>query len=280
MTTPAAPDDGRPVIPLPLSILAGISIFVHVVLLSLACLGAASPGHAGLPADHAWDSYLAVGATWSVAIGIFGLRWGGRATTRLGGTGSSARVGWCLAGMWLGYFWPVPVTAAAVAYAVWPRRLSRADQIWPKPVNAKERQRRLVARIAAVAVAAAVAGAGSVWGLQAHAAQLHQVSGASRSSVIGTWRAGGMTVTLHPDGTYSASDLTAANMQDNAAFPPGTGQWELAAAGPDGLDSVDLRPAPDHLLVLELPLYQASSIDYLCAEADPDSPCDIVFHRV
>jgi hypothetical protein len=215
---------------------------------------------------------------WSIGIGAFGLYRGGRATTRLGGTGSSARVGWCLAGMWLGYVRPLPVTATAVAFAVWPRRLSRADQIWPKPVDAKERRRRMRARIAAVVVAAAVAVAGSAWGLRAHAAKLHRVSGASGSSVIGTWRAGGMTVTLRPDGTYSASDLTAANMQDNTAFPPGAGKWHLATSGSDGLDSVDLRPSPGRLL--ELQLYKASSIDYLCAEADPDSPCDIVFQHL
>lgn len=277
MAPPAASDGSRPVVPLPLSILAGISIFVHVVLLGLACSGVTTPDHADLPSEHAWDWYLVVGATWSIGIGIFGLYWGGRARTRFGGTGSSARVGWCLAGMWLGFFWPVPVTAALVASAVWPRRLSRADQIWPKQVTAKERRTRIAARIAAVVVAVAVAVAGSGWGLRAHAAKLHQASGASGSSVVGTWRAGGMTVTLHPDGTYSASDLTAANLDDNVAFPAGTGKWELADSGPDRLDSVQLRPSQDRLL--ELPVYQASSMDYLCAEVDPDSPCVIVFHR-
>lgn len=277
MTVSALGDDDERVIPLPLSILAGISILVHVVLLCLACVATKSPGRDDLPADRAWQWYLVVGAAWSVGVGIFGLWWGGRATTRFGGTGSSARVGWCLAGVWLGYFWPVPVTAAAVAFAVWPRRLSRADQIWPRPVDANARRRRIAARITAAAVAVPVAVAGPVWGLRAHAARLHQVSRAEASSVVGSWRAGSMTVTLHPDGTYSASDLTAANKVDDTAFPPGTGKWSLERSGTDGLDSVQLRPSLDR--VLDLPVYQASSMDYLCAEDDPDSPCDIVFHR-
>lgn len=277
----AKTDDDKPLIPLPLRILAVISIVVHIVLLGLVCIGAKASGHAGIPAaaDQAWAWYLVVGAAWSVGIGIFGLQWGRRATTRFGGTGSSARVGWCLAGVWLGYFWPVPVTAAAVAFAVWPRRLSQADQIWPKPADAaaNARRRRTVARIAAVVVAVPVAVAGSAWGLRAHAGKLHQVSRASASVVVGTWRAGGMTITLHPDGTYNASDLTAANTWDNETYPPGAGRWELGVTGPDELDSVELRPDQDRLL--ELSVYQASLVDYLCAEVDPDSPCDIVFHR-
>ncbi|MEY9931616.1 hypothetical protein ABH926_006265 [Catenulispora sp. GP43] len=282
MTTPAKADDDEPLIPLPLKILAVISIVVHIVLLGLACIAAKSSGDADLlAADRAWDWYLVVGAAWSVGIGIFGLHWGGQATTRFGGTGSSARVGWCLAGVWLGYFWPVPVTAAAVTFALWPRRPSPAAQIRPEPARANARWRRtgvgIRVRIAAVVVAAPVAIAGSAWGLSAHAARLHQVSAASAATVVGTWRAGGMTVTLRPDGTYSASDLTAADLSDNEAYPPGTGQWDLGTTGPHELDSVELRPSQDRLL--ELPVYQASSIDYLCAEIDPDSPCDIVFHR-
>ena len=278
MTTLAKTDDGAPVIPRPLSILAGISIFVHIVLLCLSIAAAKTTGHASISAaDHGWDFYLVVGAVWSVGIGIFGLYWGARATTRFGGTGSSARVGWCLAGVWLGYFWPVPVTAAAVAFAVWPRRLARKDQIWPKPADPNARRRLIAARIVAVALAVPVAVAGSVWGLRAHAAKLHQVSGASGSAVVGDWRAGGMTITLRSDGTYSASDLTAADFDYNMLFPPGTGQWDLTDSGTDRLDSVELRPSQDRLLALSL--YQASSIDYLCAQADPDNPCDIVFHR-
>ncbi|ACU73837.1 hypothetical protein Caci_4977 [Catenulispora acidiphila DSM 44928] len=277
MTTPALAKDDEPLIPRPLSILAAISIAVHVVLLGMACLGAKAAGHAGLPADHAWGWYLVVGAAWSIGIGSFGLSWGARATTRFGGTGSSARVGWCLAGMWLGYVWPVPITAAAVAFAVWPRRPSRADQIWPKPVDTNKRRRQIAARIAAAALAALVAIAGSTWGLRAHAAKFHQLSDAPGSSVLGTWRAGGMTITLRPHGIYTASDLTAATMQDTTDFPPSTGTWQLARSGPDHLNSVQLRPSQDRFL--ELPVYQVSSKDYLCAEADPDSPCDIVFHR-
>lgn len=271
MTTAATPDDepdDQPVIPRPLSILTVISIAIHFILLGLACAAAKSPGHPGLPPDHAWDWYRAVGAAWSVGIGTFGLQWGAQATTRFGGTGSSARVGWCLAGVWLGYVWPVPVTAAAVAFAVWPAHRSRVRPLKARPA----------ARIATILAAAAVAVLGSIWGVRAHAAKLHQLSGASASAVVGTWRAGGMTVTLRPDGTYSASDLSAADMMENEPFPPGAGKWELTESTPDGLDSVQLRPSPDRLL--ELPLYQASSVDYLCAEVDPDSPCDIVFHRV
>ena len=77
-------------------------------------------------------------------------------------------------------------------------------------MDANERRRRIATRIAAAVVAAVVAVAGSTSGLRAHAAKLHQLSDAPGSSVLGTWRAGGMTITLRPNGIYTASDLTAA----------------------------------------------------------------------
>jgi hypothetical protein len=265
-------DDGR--IPLPLTVLACLSIFVHVVLFAVYCLSVTMSGGRDIPADLAWDWYLLVGAAWSVGIGCFGLYWGSRATTRFGGHGHgpSARVGWCLAGVWTGFFWPVPMAAALVVLSSRPRHSSRADQIQPKPADATARWLRVAAAVGALVVAFA----GPVWGWRAHAAELHQVAGASAASVVGTWSSGDMTVTLHPDGTYDASDLTAANKADGSSFPAGTGKWDLNVSS-DGTDSLELRPSADRLL--DLPVYRAASVDYLCAETDPDSPCDLVFHR-
>lgn len=266
-------DDGR--VPPPLTVLACLSICVHAVLLAVFWLSVAPSKHRHIPTG-AWNWYLLVGATWSVGIGIFGLYWGSRATTRFGGHGSSARVGWCLAGVWTGYFWPVPMAAALVVLATRSQRPSRANQIRSKPVDVTARRLRIAARAATAVVALVVAFAGAVWGWRAHAAQLHQPAGVSAASVVGTWRSGDMTVTLHPDGTYDASDLTAADRADGSSFPPGTGTWGLNVSN-DGTDSVELRPSADRLL--ELPVYRAGSIDYLCSETDPDSPCNVVFHR-
>jgi hypothetical protein len=266
-------DDGR--IPLPLTVLVCLSVCVHAVLLAVYWLSVTLSSDRDIPTDRAWNWYLLVGATWSVGIGSFGLYWGSRATTRFGGRGSSARAGWCLAGVWTGFFWPVPMAAALVVLATRPQRLSRADQIQSEPVGVTARRLRIAARAATAVVALVVAFAGSVWGWRAHAARLHEVAGASATSVVGTWSSGDMTVTLHPDGTYDASDLTAADWADSS-FPPGTGTWGLSVSN-DGADSVELRPSADRLL--ELPVYRAASIDYLCAETDPDSPCHLVFHR-